>query len=230
MTARESRLEDLMAQSDHMAATVRAILNILLEAPYFYKEDDERLFLALSQYRRAFDAFFRRFYGWELVVDARCARLYKPRWYNERITPANRDMFDFTRRDDCIAFLLLLEFFERELQEQDASPDDPEPLRFRYGSLLEYECRRFRELLPDKAEKYPDEAVRRILRGILPTLRRYRFLRPVQPPADEAVRDEDTLYECLPALWHYQPERLAQTLSAPSPDTAGAPADEDPEP
>ena len=104
---------------------------------------------------------------------------------------------------------LLLEFFEQELQNQAASTDDAEPLRFRYGTLLEFEARRFRELFRDRMEKYNDETVRRILRELMPSMLRYRFLERVPPPPAENVRDEDTIFECLPALWHYQSTQLA---------------------
>ena len=218
MSVQPLRLEEIMAESDSQEALVRSILNILLESPYFYKKDDPSRFLALQRNKRAFAAFFEKFYGWELLMDARCARLYKPKWYNERITAANRDMFNLTRRDDCIAFALLLEFFERELQNQAATTDDADPLRFRYGSLLEFEARRFRELFRDRMEKYGDEAVRRILRDLMPTLLRYRFLEKVPPPPDESVADEDTIYECLPALWHYQSTQLAVPVKEDSSD------------
>ena len=53
-------------------------------------------------------------------------------------------MFGFTRRDECVGFLLLLEFFERESREQD-----------------------------------------------------------------ESVNESETIYEALPAMWHYQAAQLA---------------------
>ena len=67
-------------------------------------------------------------------------------------------------------------------------------------------------------EKYGDEAVRRILRALMPTLLRYRFLEKVPPPPDESVADEDTIYECLPALWHYQSTQLAVPVKEDSSD------------
>jgi len=87
---------------------VQAVLNILLESPYFYKTDHEEHFLFLRRYQREFAGFFEETFGWQLVSDAKCARLYKPEWFNERITPSNRDLFTFTRRDECLAFMLLL--------------------------------------------------------------------------------------------------------------------------
>ena len=118
MSVKESKLEEIMSESGQNEQKVQKILNILLEAPYFYRDDDLSLFLFLSKYKRAFAGFFKKFYGWELIVEYKCARLYKPAWYNEKVTEVNRDMFNFTKRDECVAFLLLLEFFERELQEQ----------------------------------------------------------------------------------------------------------------
>lgn len=207
------KIEELIDRGDHVAQDIRAILNLLLEAPYFYKSDDERLFLVLMRYKKAFSAFFEKFYGWELVMDEKCARLYKPKWYNERITPPNRDMFTFTKRDECIAFLMLLEFFERECREQGVTADDRDNLRFRFGDLLEYASRRFRALLPEKREDYTDDRVRQIIRDIMPTLLRYRFLQKVRPSADDSVSERETIFECLPAMWHYQAAQLAEPIA-----------------
>ena len=219
MSTKESKLEEIMSESGQNELKVQKILNILLEAPYFYRDDDLSLFLFLSKYRRAFDAFFGKFYGWKLIVDPKCARLYKPAWFNEKVTESNRDMFNFSKRDEAVAFLLLLEFFERELQEQNVSTDDPENLRFRFGSFLEFACRRFRETFPEKTAFYTDEQVRRTIRAIMPALRKYRFLREI-PRGDEDVRDDDTIYECLPAMWLYKGERLAVPVGTDEPEIA----------
>ena len=203
------KIEQLIEKGDATAQLVRSALNILMESPYFYKEDDERAFLAVLRYRQAFAAFFEKFFGWTLVADAKCVRLYKPKWFNEAITVPNRDMFGFTRRDECVGFLLLLEFFERESREQGVTADDKENLRFRFGDWLEYSAARFRELFAAKRDAYSDEKVRLILRGIMPSLERYRFLRKVRPSADETVGESETIYEALPAMWHYQAAQLA---------------------
>lgn len=206
------KIEELIDKGDLTAQLVREALNILLEAPYFYKTDDERLFLVVLRYKQAFAAFFEKFFGWTLVTDGKCARLYKPQWFNEAVTPPNRDMFGFTKRDESIAFLLLLEFFERESRDQEVTTDDPENLRFRFGDWLDYAARRFRALLPAKADAYTDEKVRQILRGIMPALEKYRFLRKVKASADENVNEAATIFECLPAMWHYQAVELATPL------------------
>ena len=206
------KIEELIDRGDETGQRIRETLNVLLESPYFYKTDDERLFLVLMHYKRAFEAFFEKFFGWSLVMDTKCARLYKPKWFNEKITLPNRDMFTFTKRDDCMAFLLVLEFFERECREQGVTADDRENLRFRFGDLLEYAAARFRALMSGKEENYTDERVRQILKGIMPQLEKYRFLRKVKPSADDSVSEAETIFECLPAMWHYQAAQLAQSM------------------
>lgn len=212
MSAKESKLEEIMAESGQNEQKVQRILNILLEAPYFYRDDDLALFLFLSKYKRAFAGFFKKFYGWDVIVEPKCARLYKPAWFNEKVTEVNRDMFNFTRRDECVAFLLLLEYFERQLQEQAVSTEEKENLRFRFGSFLEFACGRFREVFPERTAFYTDEQVRRTVRDIMPALHKYRFLREI-PRGDEDVKDDDTIYECLPAMWLYKGERLARPVA-----------------
>ena len=49
--------EQLIEKGDATAQLVRSALNILMESPYFYKEDDERAFLTVLRYRQAFAAF-----------------------------------------------------------------------------------------------------------------------------------------------------------------------------
>ncbi len=195
---------------------VQAVLNILLESPYFYKKDHEESFLFLARYQREFSAFFETFYNWQLVVDAKCARLYKPDWHNSAITPKNREMFDFTKRNECLAFMLLLEFFEQRLEEDSASVDEQENIKFRFGDLLQFEGLRFRELFPEDAEIFSDEQVRQLLRPVIPQLEKYRFLEKLDPPSDELIEQDDTIYECLPALWHYSVQRISRPLEEES--------------
>jgi hypothetical protein len=42
---------------------VRAVLNILVEAPYFYRQDQEDVFFFLRRHRTEFEAFYRDYYG-----------------------------------------------------------------------------------------------------------------------------------------------------------------------
>lgn len=184
-------------------AKVRRVLNVLIEAPFFYREDDEELFAFLRKNRAAFQRFYEELYGWTFVVDGRCARVYKTTWHNRALKPSQHDVFDPTRRDDCLAFLLALEFYEHLLDERNVSVDDPEPLRFELGELYGFARGR---LVEELGEGAPDEeGVRRLLRGLVPVLLRYRFLRELVPDREDRDRIEgdQVLYECMPAFSHY---------------------------
>jgi hypothetical protein len=197
---------------------VQAVLNVLTESPYFYKTDNEDLFFFLRRHHKEFETFFKTHFNWDLMLDAKCARLYKSEWFNASITPANREMFNFTRRDECIAFMLLLEFFEHRLEQESASVEDTENLRFRFGDLLQYVHSRFQELFPDQAETYSEDAIRaKALRPIMPQLEKYRFVERLDPPADEPVTYDDMIFEALPALWHYNVHRLSRPVAEDAP-------------
>ncbi len=204
------------AYFEHISSErTRKVLNVLCEAPFFYQPDDPDLFAFLRKNRSEFERFYRELYGWQLVVDGRGARLFKARWYNPALTPRQHDVFDLTRRDDCIAFLLVLEFHEHLLEERNTSIDDPEPLRFEFGELFGFTLGRLRQELGEAA--LGEDEVRRILRGLMPTLLRYRFLRELEPEPDErAFADrENLLYECLPGLYLYDVRALDRSaLSA----------------
>jgi hypothetical protein len=210
----------LQALQERHPDRVRAVLNILVETPYFYRADDEDTFFFLRRHRAEFAAFYQEYYGWTLVMDEKCARVFKGQWYNEKVTEPYRDAFGFRHRDDCIAFMILLEFFERQLDENALTVEDPENLRFRYGDLLIYTQRRFRELFPGEAGgRYTEEFVRAtVLRRLLPILERYRLVERVPPPADvTGIGVEDTIYEAMPALYHYNTARLSQSVLAETP-------------
>jgi hypothetical protein len=208
----------LQALQERYPDRVKAVLNILIETPYFYRADHEDTFFFLRRHRAEFAAFFQDYYGWALVMDEKCARAFKGQWYNEKITEPYRDAFGFRHRDDCIAFMILLEFFESQLDENALTVEDPENLRFRFGDLLVHTQRRFRDLFPgEAAARYTEEFVRAtILRRMLPILERYRLLVRVPPPADLPVVETDTIYEAMPALYHYSTARLSQSVSAES--------------
>ncbi len=183
---------------------VQAVLNILLESPYFYREDNETAFNFLKRHRTEFVSFFQSFFGWILVIDNKCARIYKEKWYNASITESNRDCFNFTKRDECIAFMMVLEFFEHQLDENDMSIEEKDNLRFRFGDLLEFCTRRFADLFSDNSERYSPEFIRgQVLRRIFPVLERYRFLRKLPPPQGDTVTEEQIIFEALPAMYHY---------------------------
>jgi hypothetical protein len=191
---------------------VTGVLNVLVEAPFFYRDDDPELFGFLRRHRAEFERFYRELYGWELVVDARTARLYKDRWHNRALRPTQHDVFDLTRKHDCLGFLIVLEFYERLLEQHNLASDDAEPPRFAFGELFAFARARLHEELA--ADPPEDDAVRKMLRGLFPTLARFRFVRELarddaDAGADAEQRDDDlVLYEALPALHHYDIRRL----------------------
>ena len=222
---------------DRHADKVRAVSNLLVESPYFYKTDNENLFYFLRRHQREFTQFFERFFGWALYVDTKCARAYKDRWYNDAVSPSQRELFNFTRRDECIAFMLLLEFFEQQIDIQGVTVDERENLRFRYGDLLEHVHHRLHELFEDESKKahFTEEYVRaRVLGAIMPRLEKYRFLLKLAPPKEGEVHRLDTIYEAMPALYHYNAVRLSRGVfegyseePMENPLVAEAEADED---
>jgi len=217
----------LLELAERSGEEVRAILNILVESPYFYRTDNEDLFFFLRRHRSEFAQFYTALYDWTLMMDDKCARVYKSRWYNESVTEANRDVFDFRRRDECIAFMILLEFFEHRLEENSMTVEDKENLRFRLGDLLQYTHRRFAELFPDDAgEKYTEDYVRgAVLRQVMPKLERYRLVRRIRPPGDVRLQPGEMILEALPALYHYNANRLSRSVAG-----MDATGDDEPEP
>ncbi|CAM2011361.1 DUF2398 family protein [Acanthopleuribacter pedis] len=197
---------------------VQQALNLLVESPYFYKSDNELLFYFVNRHKRAFEKFFADYYDWKFFMDGKCARVYKARWYNREITPKNRDIFNFTKRDEAMAFMMLLEFFEKQIDEQAVSVEENENLMFRYGDLFEYVHRRFASLF-DNDERYSGEYLRaKALGPIMPKLERYRFIKKVPVPPEDVMGEDEYLYEALPALYHFNTETLSRSLSAAKPN------------
>ncbi len=198
---------------------VRAVLNILIESPYFYQTDDRdgELFPFLLRHRREFADFFKDYYGWDLVFDqlpkAKCARVFKQKWYNNAISEGKRQWFKFTKRDECLGFILLLEFFEQQLSEQNMSVEDRDNLRFYFSDLLNYTQNRLVELYPDLSGTYTPETVRKLLRDVLPVLEQYRFLEKIKAEVGENISDNQVIYEALPAIYHYNSTRLSYPIS-----------------
>lgn len=192
---------------------VQAVLNILLEGPYFYAEDNQEHFLFLRRHRREFAEFFKQFYGWSLLMDTKCARVYKAEWYNRAISPRHRSLFQFTKRDDCLAFMILLEFFEQQLEENGITVEDKHNLRFHFGDLLDYSHKRFQELFPDHEQLYSQENLRaKIWKTIMPELERHRFLTKIKPPEDLDASEHELIYEAMPALYHYNGAALSRLI------------------
>ena len=208
-------------------ARIQKVLNVLVEGPFFYQRDDPDLFAFLRRNRAEFDRFYNEMFGWQLVVDGRCARLYKGRWHNRALKPSQHDVFDLTRRDECIAFLLVLEFYEHLLDERNATVDDPEPLRFEFGELFAFARSRLSEVLVDLAPT--DVDVRKSLRALMPILLRYRFLRELEPEPElrGTIEDDNLIYECLPALHQYDVRVLGENVVATAYGRADNPSDRD---
>jgi hypothetical protein len=193
---------------------VRAVLNIMVESPYFYATDNQDLFFFLKRHRREFTEFFKTLYGWTLLMDSKCARVYKADWHNPAISSSARTMFNFTRRDECLSFMMLLEFYEHQLEENGMTVEDKNNLRFRFGDLLAHVHRRFHECFPDKKENYSEDFIRsKVLKPIMPQLERYRFLRKIKPPEDLPARENDLIYEALPAIYHYNGSALSKVIA-----------------
>ncbi len=203
-------LGELLAQKRER---VQKVLNILLESPYFYRGDCDEAFCFLRRYKQEFSSFFEELFGWELLMDGKCARVYKPIWHNSEITESKRDVFHFSKKNEQIAFMLLLEFFERQIERESISVEDQDNLCFRYGDLLHTVSERFRELYPQQKADFTEELVRaKILRPMMPQLEKYRFLKRIKPPKEELITQEDTIYEALPALYHYNVTRLSRPI------------------
>ncbi|MCP3889536.1 MAG: DUF2398 family protein [Desulfobulbaceae bacterium] len=192
---------------------VQKVLNILIESPYFYSEDDHDSFLFLRRHRVEFVDFFKQFYGWSLLIDSKCARLYKAEWHNTAITPANRSLFNFSKRDECLAFMILLEFFEQQLEENGMTVEDKQNLRFHFGDLLDYSQKRFVEVFPERNAEYSQDKVRdKIWKPVMPELEKHRLLTKIKPPEDLPAAAADLIYEAMPALYHYNGAALSRTI------------------
>lgn len=198
---------------------VKAVLNILLETPYFYRQDSEDNFRFLRRYQQSFREFYRKWFGWELIMDSKCARVYKESWVNQAIKPAWRLQFRLGKRDECIAFMLLIEFYEKLLEDNSMTIEDAHNPRFKFGDLLEYQQRRFVELFHSKQAKYAADYVQKnILQPLMPRLLAYRFLEEIKRPTGMQLTRDQYIYEALPALSHYNTGRLATTINAPGSD------------
>jgi len=191
---------------------VRAVLNILIESPFFYRTDDVDLFDYVRSHQDDFHQFFTHFFGWELYVDRRVARLIKPQEYNNALKSSQRDLFDLTRRDECTAFLLLVEFYEKMLRDLNASYDDEGSIRFLLADFVQYGMDRFIEELGENV--HADKIILDACRRIFPKLIRYRFI--VQVEKEDASDDEilpagmkeHVMYEFLPGIHCYRPDIL----------------------
>lgn len=195
---------------------VRAVLNVLTEATFFYREDNPDLFFFLRKNRAAFEELLERYFGWRLHVDRHCARLLKERQYNDALRPSQRALFDLRRRDACLLFALLLEFYEEEGQRQGLTPDDDRNLRFLLADFIAVAVRRFREELGEASPA--DVKIFEAARPLFEQLERHRFVRLVDRKLAEAGdelpagMEEHLLYEFLPGIRCYDPSQAARSI------------------
>lgn len=188
-----------------------AINNILTEAAWFYRTDEPELFYELQHYEAAFRDFYRENFGWELRVDGKCARLVKDRVHNPALGAAGIVEFKLRGRDEYIAFLLLIEFYEKLLSEQSLAASDRENPTFTFGEYLEHVAGRMAALFPERTDLDAETVKKKILRGLMDKLLAYRFLREL-PKEGERVEQEKTIYEALPACYCYNAGALEKNL------------------
>ena len=214
-------------------ALTRRFLNVLTEAPYFYREDDPQLYHDLRRRQGAVAKFFDWYFGWELVVEERCARLIKRKRENGALLDSQVDAFHLTRRSAILVFALALEFYELEARRASFDPDK-ENLRFFFKDFLDHAKRRFRELLGDRTPE--DALLRKNVAEAWELLQKYRFIRHIRPTASELADSRESgggLYEFLPAVALYDSSVLADSewlsrLKSAAPEEGSVPREDAP--
>ncbi len=195
---------------------VRGVLNCLTESTFFYREDDPDLFDYLRRHRAEFERFFGDHFGWDLHVDRKAARLYKRETVNKALTPKQRNLFDLTRRDECIHFMLLLEFYEMQLAAQNVHFEHDEDLNFVLADFVEHAVARYRKELGEAVPA--DREILGHIQSLFRELEKHRFIRLVERAevgAEEAViggQTEHLLYAFLPGIRCYDPSRLGRSV------------------
>lgn len=209
------------APLEHLSRSrAQAVLNCLTESPFFYREDDPDLFEYLRRQRAEFARFFEESFGWDLHLDRKCARLFKPRQYNPALTPKQRHLFDLTRRDECLLFMLLLEFHEGELARLNVHHEHDEDLRFELADFVAFAVGRYRRELGDAGPG--DRELFASVQSLFRELERHRFLEAVERAelaAGESLpagQTERVLYAFRPGIRCYDPGRLSSSVFAQS--------------
>lgn len=193
--------------------TFLPILNILTESPVFYASDDKVRFSSLRRHKSAFEKFFSRFFGWRLYVDSKMARLIRDTSHNPALKTAHRRAFNLTSRLECILFMILLEFYEHECEEQGFSYDDAENIRFTFGSYFDFVRKVFADRMTEQrvSERELDAEARALLRK----LEQYRLISIVERgTAQENGAAAELLIEALPGLSCYESKNLAESVIA----------------
>ena len=193
----------------------RRLLNVLLEAPFFYVEDDPELFGYLRRHRVEVARFFVEAFDWQLVVEDSVARVHKARWHNDAITKRRRGTFEPTRPGECIALLVLLDLYLRLRGgqgdaaslggEEGRTPEVDARPRITMGALLHHAAQRLGEL--GLAERYDERALRDLYRDLIPTLLRHRLVRELSDGGEDGGARS---YELLPGLGLYDSSALGE--------------------
>ena len=109
--------------------------------------------------------------------------------------------------------MVLLEFFEQQLEENGTTVEDKQNLRFYFGDLLDFSQKRFVEIFPERSEDYSQDKIRnKIWKPVMPELEKHRFVKKIAPPEDMQTPDGDLIYEAMPALYHYNGAALSRTI------------------
>jgi hypothetical protein len=182
-------------------ARTRRVLNVLLEAPFFYVEDDPELFAYLRRHRTELARFFLEVFDWQLVVETSVARVHKSEWHNDAITKKRRGTFEPTRPGECIALLVLLDLHDR-LRSTEGELSRP---RVTMGALLQHAAQRLAEL--GLQDRYDETTLRGLYRDLVPTLMRHRLVRELEER--QAGGDSARTYELLPGLGLYDARALS---------------------
>lgn len=203
--------KDYQELLSHNREMVVKLNNILTESAWFYKTDDPELFYDLHHNEHAFAAFYRENFNWELRVDDKCARLVKDRIYNPGLGSATV-LFKLRGRDEYVAFLLMIEYYEKLLSEQSLSANDRENPTFMFGEYLEHVTMRMQALFPERADVDAESIKKKTLRPLMDKLIDYRFIKPLPRDTGEIVAFERTIYEALPACYQYNPAALEKHI------------------
>lgn len=198
------------------AEKAQRILNVLLESPFFYRDDDVDLFGLLRRRQALFQEFFEIFFGWELYVDQQVARLIKQKTFNPQLKPAQRHVFHVTGRHQYVLFILLLEFYQHQADEQNVDLEREAEVRFVLADFVEFAFKRYREEL---GSGMPEEAfILSEMRSLFKKLAHHRFIALAETAGivvDEGLSAGFTregassvLYGMLPGLRCYRPEEL----------------------
>lgn len=220
------------------ADNARRVINVLLESPFFYRDDDIDLFGLLRRRQSLFREFFDVFFGWELYVDPQVARLIKPKTHNPQIKPSQRHVFRIAGRHEYVLFVLLLEFHQLQADEQNVDLERESEVRFVLADFVEFVFKRYREELAEQSPQ--EEKILTEMRSLFRKLELHRFIAVRETVG--VVRDEgpalgftkegasSVLYAMLPGLRCYRPEELTreELLGRPSSNVEenGPPLDE----